>query len=71
VPEEAWRALSPPRLRQRYIDAWLHRDPGRLYAQRPNLVRGAFSLALQDRVSDAARALWKLARKDRISLAQT
>jgi hypothetical protein len=71
VPEEVWRALAPPRLRQRYIDAWLHRDPGRLYARRPNLVRGAFSLALQDRVSDAARALWKLARKDRISLAQT
>jgi hypothetical protein len=68
VPEEVWRALAPGPLRQRYLEAWLARHPGALYWKHPHLVRGAFSLALQDRVSDAARALWKLARKDRLSL---
>ncbi|MBN2574781.1 MAG: nucleotidyltransferase family protein [Deltaproteobacteria bacterium] len=71
VPDEVWRALAPSLLRQRYIEAWLRRHPARLYRQRPTLVRGAFSLALQDRPSDAARALWRLARKDRLCLDQT
>jgi hypothetical protein len=71
VPEDVWRALAPSPLRRRYLEAWLRQDPARLYGQRPNLVRGAFSLALQDRVSDVARALWRLARKHRLSLAQT
>jgi hypothetical protein len=68
VPEPVWRALAPSPLRARYLEAWLARHPGALYFQRPWLVRGAFSLALQDRVSDVAFALWKMARKDRLSL---
>ena len=68
VPDEVWRKLAPSPLRQRYIESWLRRNPGCLYQQRPHLVRGAFSLALQDRPSDAARALWKLAHKERLSL---
>jgi hypothetical protein len=68
VPEAIWRELAPSLARQRYLEAWLRRHPAELYWKHPWLVRGAFSLALQDRVSDAARALWKLARRDRLSL---
>jgi hypothetical protein len=68
VPETVWRALAPSPVRAKYLEAWLGRHPGALYFRRPWLVRGAFSLALQDRPSDAARALWMLAYKDRLSL---
>lgn len=71
VPDEVMAALAPSLLRQRYIEAWLARHPAQLYGRRPNLVRAGFSLALQDRLSDAARALWRLARKDRLALDQT
>lgn len=68
VPAEVMPALAPSLLRQRYLEAWLARHPAQLYARRPNLVRGGFSLALQDRARDAARALWRLACKQRLSL---
>jgi hypothetical protein len=68
VPEDVLAALSPSLPRRKYIAAWLRHHPARLYRQRPNLVRACFSLALQDRPSDAARALWWLLRKDRLSV---
>jgi hypothetical protein len=70
VRDDVMRALAPSALRQKYLEAWLQHHPARLYWRRPWLVRGAFSLALQDRPSDAARALWMLARKERLSLDQ-
>jgi hypothetical protein len=72
VPDDVVRTLAPSWLRQKYIETWLGQHPARMYRQWPNLVRGGFSLALQDRASDVARALWKLASKDRLSFdAQT
>jgi hypothetical protein len=68
VPDDVMRALAPSALRQKYLEAWLGRHPAQLYWRRPWLVRGAFSLALQDLASDAARALWRLVRKERISV---
>jgi hypothetical protein len=68
VPETVWRALAPSARRAKYLEAWLARHPAALYWQHPNLVRGAFGLALHDRATDAARALWRLARKHRLSL---
>ena len=70
VPDPVWHALAPGELRKRYLVTWLRYHPANLYWQHPWLVRGGFSLALQDRAADAARALWKLARKDRLSLDQ-
>jgi hypothetical protein len=64
VPEEVMAALAPSRSRQRYLEAWLERHPAQVYRRWPNLVRAGFSLALQDRASDAARALWRLLRKE-------
>jgi hypothetical protein len=71
VPEEVMAALAPSRLRQRYLEAWLERHPAKLYGRWPNLVRAGFSLALQDRPSDAARALWRILRKHRPLAGQT
>jgi hypothetical protein len=71
VPGEIWRELAPSTLRMRYIEYWLGLDPARLYGRQPWLVRGLFSLALQDRVRDAARAVWTLARKERLVLDAT
>jgi hypothetical protein len=68
VPSEVWRELAPGTLRRRYLEHWLELHLNETYRQRPWLVRGAFSLPLQDRVLDAARALWMLARKRRLSL---
>ena len=70
VPEEVWRELTPGPLRRKYLETWLRHHPAGLYFRRPWLVRGAFSLALQDRPGDVARALWMLAKKDRLSLDQ-
>jgi hypothetical protein len=70
VPEEVWRAIAPSPLRRKHIETWLQRHPARLYRRHPMLVRGAFSLALQDRAADAVRALFMLARKDRLTLQQ-
>jgi hypothetical protein len=70
VPEHVMRALAPSSSRRRYIEAWLARHPAQLYRRRPNLVRAGFSLALQDRASDTLRALWRLARKRRMLLAE-
>jgi len=70
VPETVWRELAPGPLRRPYLEAWLRHHPARLYNRHPLLVRGTFSLALQDRMGDAARALWMLARKDRVALDQ-
>jgi hypothetical protein len=67
VPEDVFCALAPSLLRQKYIESWLSRHPARLYQQHPHLVRGAFSLALQDRPTDMARALWMLVRKPRLA----
>jgi hypothetical protein len=63
--------LAPGRLRRRYLESWLGKHPARLYVQQPWLVRGAFSLALQDRVRDAGRAVWMLAGKERLVLDAT
>jgi hypothetical protein len=71
VPGEVWRQLAPSTLRRRYLEYWLGLDPARLYGRQPWLVRGLFSLALQDRVRDAARAVWTLARKERLVLDAT
>ncbi|MBI3178613.1 MAG: nucleotidyltransferase family protein [Deltaproteobacteria bacterium] len=49
--------LAPGRARRAYLRGWLALSPGHQYAHWPNLVRGGFSLALQDRISDMARAL--------------
>lgn len=49
--------LAPGPLRRAYLKGWLGRDPAHLYGRWPLLVRGAFSLALQDRPGDAIRAL--------------
>jgi hypothetical protein len=68
VPAEVWRGLDPGRVRRKYLEAWLGRHPARLYARRPNLVRGLFSLALQDQARGAARAVWRVARKKRFAL---
>ena len=68
VPAEVMRALSPSPLRQRYLQSWLRHHPAALYWRQPWLVRGAFSLALQDRATDAVRALWMLAKKERLVL---
>jgi hypothetical protein len=68
VPVDVKRALAPSLWRQRYIEAWLARHPAQLFARRPNLVRAGFSLALQDHARDAVRALWRLARKERLAL---
>ena len=68
VPTEIWRRLAPDPVRRRYLEAWLGRHPARLYARRPNLVRGFFSLALQDQARGAARAVLSMARKKRIRL---
>jgi hypothetical protein len=70
VPSEIWRELAPSMLRRRYLEFWLGLDPARLYGRVSWLARGAFSLALQDRVRDASRAVWTLARKERLSLPQ-
>jgi hypothetical protein len=71
VPNEIWRQLAPRTLRRRYLEYWLGLHPARLYGRQPWLVRGAFSLALQDRVRDAARAVWTLARKERLAFDAT
>jgi hypothetical protein len=68
VPVDVMRALAPSLWRQRYIEAWLARHPAQLFTRRPNLVRAGFSLALQDHARDAVRALWRLARKERLAL---
>lgn len=65
VPSEIWRELAPSMLRRRYLEFWLGLDPARLYGRVSWLARGAFSLALQDRVRDASRAVWTLASKER------
>jgi len=61
IPPEVSRALAPSRARQRYLRAWLARDPARLYRRHPLLVRAAFSLSLHDAPKDVARALASLA----------
>jgi hypothetical protein len=71
VPADVWRRLGPDPVRRRYLEAWLGRHPAGLYARRPNLVRGFFSLALQDQARGAARAVLSLARKKRIGLGRT
>jgi hypothetical protein len=68
VADDVMRALAPSALRQKYLESWLRHHPARLYTRRPWLVRGAFSLALQDGVRDAGRAVWMLARKERLVL---
>jgi hypothetical protein len=68
VPAKVWKQLDPDPVRRRYLEAWLGRHPARLYARRPNLVRGFFSLALQDQARGAARAVLSMARKKRIRL---
>ncbi len=68
VPEHVWRSLDPGRVRKKYLEAWLRRHPARLYTRRPNLVRGLFSLALQDQARGAARAVWRMARQKHIAL---
>lgn len=70
VPAHVWDALAVSPLRQRYLVAWLARHPARLYRRHPWWVRGAFSLALQDEPRDAARAIWRLARKHRLTFPQ-
>jgi hypothetical protein len=60
VPPDVWSELAPSVWRQRYLKCWLALDPAEKYAQRPWLVRGAFSLALQDRGRDSVRSLWML-----------
>ncbi|MBC7793328.1 MAG: hypothetical protein H7Z43_06450, partial [Clostridia bacterium] len=56
------RELAPSRARQRYLLAWVAAGPASLYERSPLLVRGAFSLALQDHPRDAARAIVGLMR---------
>jgi hypothetical protein len=67
VPDDVMAALAPSFWRRRYLEAWLGQHPARLYHQWPNLVRVGFSLALQDRAGDMARAAWRLARKERLT----
>ncbi len=57
VSSEVLHRLAPSMLRRAYLRAWLNRDPARLYLRWPSLVRGGFSLALQDSISDMRRAL--------------
>lgn len=54
---ELGAALSPGRLRQAYLRRWIAADPAVLYQAHPNLVRGLFSLALQDSPTDLPRAV--------------
>ncbi|MEM7356026.1 MAG: nucleotidyltransferase family protein [Acidobacteriota bacterium] len=51
-------AVAPGPLRRAYLRQWLRRDPARLYAYWPLLVRGGFSLVMQDRLGDALRAVF-------------
>lgn len=57
VPGEVDRRLAPGPLRRWYLGQWLARDPAGLYRRHPLLVRGGFSLPLQDRPGDVWRAL--------------
>ncbi len=57
ISPETLAELVPGRARRAYLRGWLALDPGHQYAHWPNLVRGAFSLALQDNFTDVARAL--------------
>lgn len=50
-------SIAPSGLRRTYLQGWLAADPGALYERYPDLVRAAFSLALQDAPRDVARAL--------------
>lgn len=54
--------LAPGRMRQRYLLEWLEHDPAALYQRAPLAVRSAFSLALQDDLRGAVRAVVGLAR---------
>ena len=61
---ELARQLAPGRLRRRYIRYWIEKDLVNRWMDHRFIVRGLFSLAMQDRFSDMRRAL-KLLRKIR------
>jgi hypothetical protein len=70
VPAEVMAALTPGLARQRYLRRWLAAHPAQIYERHPWLVRGGFSLALQQDPHDVVQALWRLLRKKRLSLGQ-
>ncbi|MEE4218297.1 MAG: nucleotidyltransferase family protein [Xanthomonadales bacterium] len=59
--EAAWtrraRYFEPGKLRQRYLKLWIENDLVNRWFDRRFVIRGLFSLAMQDRASDMRRAL--------------
>jgi len=56
-PDRLAARLRPGRLHRRYLEAWIDRDLIRRWFHRRFVIRAGFSLALQDSLTDAARAV--------------